>query len=381
MQSRGCCLVSMCGIKSTFYGIFKMKKLTELFLAGAIGDAFGYLVEFDDVKTIKQKFGNNGLTFNRMYDNIACSDDTQMTLFLMEAIKNWDVDAYGEDGFREISYNAYLDWYHTQVPKEKKLIQSLMNFKNKKVPESNKDFELKSCDLLYHLRAPGNTCLSAMSKQVNKSLSNLELDMMVNDSKGCGSIMRVAPVLFLQEKFKNFSDVDLIGASHIQSAITHGNYEGMFVTAVYTLILKELLSGTDKNIVLSKVLNFMNRKENDKFKVLERLKEKDHLAFTEMSNYFTSLQSHIDRNDVLRFEEIEEFGGGWDTTTCFGLSFYAFMKSSSFEECIELATNHSGDSDSTATLACQLYASCNSLDLSKYKKTDLTDIVYMLSEK
>jgi ADP-ribosylglycohydrolase len=43
---------------------------------------------------------------------------------------------------------------------------------------------------LHHRRAPGNTCLSALGAAQQFG------DLAQNDSKGCGTIMRVAPVAF-----------------------------------------------------------------------------------------------------------------------------------------------------------------------------------------
>ena len=64
-------------------------KAKEIIYAGAIGDAFGYLIEFDSWEKIQQKYGVNGLQyhiFKNLYYRV--SDDTQMTLFCWNAILN-----------------------------------------------------------------------------------------------------------------------------------------------------------------------------------------------------------------------------------------------------------------------------------------------------
>lgn len=361
-----------------------MKKITDVFLAGAIGDAFGYLIEFDHVNAIKAKYGYQGLTYDKMFNGVVCSDDTQMTLFLLEAIKNWKVDTYNENVFQEIAYDAYLKWYYTQCPSEKEtgwsFLEKIMKSKEEK-DISGSSFSLENCNLLIANRAPGMTCLSAMKLQKNSLKVDLKNDVMINDSMGCGSIMRVAPVLALKEKF-NLSSLDLVNASHLQSSITHCNYEGMFVTAVYTLLLNELLNGTEKKKALSKVLDFMYEPKNDKYDVLLRLENKNLGSVKAMKDYFSFLEHSINSDTMFDENEItEKLGEGWITTSCFGVAYYAFMKTDTFDKCLEVSANHNGDSDSTATLAAQLYASCNKIDFSKHKKTDLTDIVFMLSEK
>ena len=57
------------------------EKLLEIIQAGAIGDAFGYQVEFDKIDTIKQKYGIFGIKYEESNLEKDASDDTQMTLF------------------------------------------------------------------------------------------------------------------------------------------------------------------------------------------------------------------------------------------------------------------------------------------------------------
>ena len=63
-------------------------KLFDIIAAGALGDAFGYAIEFDSWSSIQQKHGPSGLAswpLDRS-GGLAVSDDTQMTLFAMESI-------------------------------------------------------------------------------------------------------------------------------------------------------------------------------------------------------------------------------------------------------------------------------------------------------
>ena len=71
-------------------------------------------------------------------------------------------------------------------------------------------------------------------------------------------------------------------------------------------------------------------------------------------------------------------GEGWTGETALGLAVYALKKGKSFEHCLIISTNHRGDSDSTASMAAQLYAAFKTLDskdLEVYEKIDLKNII------
>ena len=79
---------------------------------GAIGDALGYAVEFFSYERIKEKYGEGGVTRLRLTDGKALvSDDTQMTLFTVEALALF---ACGKGSIEECGAAAYADWLATQ---------------------------------------------------------------------------------------------------------------------------------------------------------------------------------------------------------------------------------------------------------------------------
>ena len=148
-------------------------------IGGAIGDALGYPVEFIySFGEIQKQYGERGITRldtrqhwldeTEQVGKAVVSDDTQMTLFTACGMLNAGT-------FEDAKYSiceAYLEWFLTQTQKKKK------NFNQcwiKKVPELNKR------------RAPGHTCLSALNDIFNGCES-------FNNSKGCGGIMRTAPI-------------------------------------------------------------------------------------------------------------------------------------------------------------------------------------------
>ena len=74
-------------LKSSKKGGFMKKYLLQnTLLAQALGDAFGYLVEFDSWEKIQIKYGEEGIKYNPEVLNLTVSDDTQMTLFCLNAL-------------------------------------------------------------------------------------------------------------------------------------------------------------------------------------------------------------------------------------------------------------------------------------------------------
>ena len=55
------------------------------------------------------------------------------------------------------------------------------------------------------------------------------------------------------------------------------------------------------------------------------------------------------------------FGRGWVGDEALAVGLHAAAKASSFSEAIEVASNHDGDSDSTASIAGQLYGAKHGL--------------------
>ena len=80
---------------------------------------------------------------------------------------------------------------------------------------------------LFARRAPGNTCISAIENGANGTLEEP-----INRSKGCGGIMRVAPIgLYFEGKRYSVSEIDRIGAE--TAALTHGHELGYIPASYY----------------------------------------------------------------------------------------------------------------------------------------------------
>ena len=172
-------------------------------IAGAVGDALGYEVEFMRLFQIKQEFGEKGIRDYVLHDGQAVfSDDTQMTLFTAEGLLRAPAHYKALQSIRR----AYLDWYDTQM---------------KQFPlDDNGGSELLKERELFERRAPGMTCMSALDGGGNGTLTHK-----INDSKGCGGVMRVAPIgLYYTPADLDATRIDLLGAE--AGALTHSHELG-----------------------------------------------------------------------------------------------------------------------------------------------------------
>jgi hypothetical protein len=151
-------------------------------LGGAVGDALGAPVEFMKRAEILRRFGPKGVTqYAPAYGGMGTiTDDTQMTLFTaVGLIRGWVRGCFkGITTYSGVTAHAYLRWLQTQGER----------------PTCDIDFGTDEPGWLFQQRqlhsrrAPGNTCLSAL-----RAMNSLG-EQARNDSKGCGGVMRVAPV-------------------------------------------------------------------------------------------------------------------------------------------------------------------------------------------
>ena len=149
-------------------------------LGGAIGDAFGYPLEFiPTLQDIQKKYGESGLTEYDLsypwlderyrYQKALFSDDTQMTLYTAEGLL--EAERRGVPFVQSVC-DAYLIW---------------MGFQEGIAVERKYDSKLVGIEELNQRRAPGRTCIDSL-KAIREGREA------VNNSKGCGGVMRVAPV-------------------------------------------------------------------------------------------------------------------------------------------------------------------------------------------
>ena len=296
-------------------------------LGGAIGDALGYPVEFLRWKEIQKEYGPEGIQkYTLDYEEGAAiiSDDTQMTLFTANGLLTGDtcnvlkkVD-YSPVGY---IYEAYRDWYFCQ--------QAM------KLPPQNHSW-MSVIPEMHKRRAPGTTCMSALHAGEPG-----DMEEPINFSKGCGGIMRVAPIALWDQGKRPIEEIDLLGAK--AAALTHGHPLGyMPAAALVHLVSRAAFSEHDG--------------ENGLYAVAADCRETMKRLFAE-NGFLEGLLRIMDqaealsRNDKTDVENIHAIGEGWTGEEALGIALYCSLKyQNDFSKAVIAAVNHNGDSDSTGAI-------------------------------
>lgn len=302
-----------------------LDKFRGCLLAGAAGDALGFEVEFLSEEAIFERFGEAGITEYCLHGGVAeISDDTQMTLFtatglLLGTTRGMNRGIMGS--YESYIHLSYKDWLRTQTdmfPLSKEYHYSW----------------LTNISQLFSRRAPGNTCMSALLCEKAGSTENP-----INHSKGCGGVMRVAPIgLYFCDKSCSIDDSDAIGAE--AAAITHGHTLGWLPAAALVHIIRRLAENEEETILDA---------VSDSMEAIKR-----RYANTENANILLSLmQKAID----LSYSELDELdaihllGQGWVAEETLAIAIYCSLKyPKDIERALIAAVNHGGDSDSTGAV-------------------------------
>lgn len=307
---------------------------------GAAGDALGYAVEFWREKRIFDTYGPEGITeyeTDSRSGKALISDDTQMTLFTANGLLAGETRGLmrGIAGPpREYVKSAYYDWLKTQ--------QSTMREVNRheRYTEEGGVSWLLDVPELYSRRAPGNTCLDALTAKNDNRKDYIRNP--ANNSKGCGGIMRVAPLALLYRPGENYSgglrELDLEGAQ--LAAITHGHSLGYMPAAAVTHIISRIL--TDENPDLKEIVL-------DARDMMEQLFAGD--RHQEELIRIMNLAVELSENAADDLENIHALGEGWVAEETLGISLYCALRyKDNFSAGIIASVNHKGDSDSTGAV-------------------------------
>ena len=301
-----------------------LDKFRGCLYGGAVGDALGYAVEFKSADRIFKMYGEKGIQdYELSAGKALISDDTQMTLFtanglLLGYTRGCTRGIMGE--WQGYVKKAYEDWLVTQNERyNPDLLYSITWLRNVKE--------------MFNLRAPGITCLSALESHERGSV-----DKPINNSKGCGGVMRVAPVgLYLPKHINNIEEIDKIGAE--AAAITHGHPLGYIPAAALVHIIASCVT-TDWS--LEKII------EDAIATTLELYKDKKHIDEFETIMRKAVLLAKEEMNDL---EAIRRIGQGWVAEETLAVAVYCALKyQNDFTKAITASVNHDGDSDSTGAV-------------------------------
>jgi ADP-ribosyl-[dinitrogen reductase] hydrolase len=301
------------------------EKYTGSLLGGAVGDALGWPVEFHDIDEIMETYGCCGIVdFVDAYGGKgAVTDDTQMTLFTAEGLLSALEDAAGDGSptdYGAALCRAYLRWLRSQdeygpEPGETGLLM---------LPE------------LHVRRAPGTTCLSAL-KEICAGVAKTP----VNESKGCGGVMRVAPVGLFCASLHRGKAGSVIAAEAFDlgctaAAITHGHPSGYLSAGTFAALIALIANGAPLDAAVRESLTVLEGQSGSRECVMALRRA---LALVDTGGAAAGA------------ETIEAIGGGWVGEEALAISIYCAIKADGdFARGVRLAVNHSGDSDSTGSI-------------------------------
>ncbi|MGG3469734.1 ADP-ribosylglycohydrolase family protein [Neobacillus pocheonensis] len=329
-----------------------MKRSQEFFrgclLGGAIGDALGWPVEFNTYEQIAHRYGPKGIQDLQISSSgkAEITDDTQMTLFTAEGILRAETrgNRKGICHPPSVVFFAYQRWMLTQG------YQKIEEY------EWIYDGWLLDVRELHARRAPGNSCLSALS---SRKLGTVEEP--INNSKGCGGVMRVAPAGLFYGK-ENVFDMAVDFA-----AITHGHPSGYLSAGALANLITSIMEGMDLETAVQTTITKL--KAQDKHEECTRSLEKA----IELLN-----------SELPDIEAITQIGEGWVGEEALAISVYCALKhQDDFMKALVAAVNHSGDSDSTGAITGNIlgaYLGVSNIPESWVKNVEMNEIIIQIAD-
>ncbi|MCE7005200.1 ADP-ribosylglycohydrolase family protein [Kibdelosporangium philippinense] len=332
-------------------------KVLGSMLAGAVGDALGSPIEFNSIDDIRDRFGQAGLRdYATEYGGRGkITDDTQMTLFTLEGL----IRAHAgkrrgtETDITMVLQHAYQRWYLTQgQPWER-----WGGVFAQRSPQP--DGWLITNRGLFHRRAPGGTCMASLRTFATSGKPSTP-DNPINDSKGCGGVMRAAPVAFWSD-----DPVEVFTIAVRSGALTHGHPSGYLSAGVLAVIVSELLEGTPLPDAVTVARE-------------QLLRWNDHQEQLDILDKAVELSQYKPDPETIA----AELGGGWVGEEALAIGLCAALCADDMAEGLLMAVNHSGDSDSTGAICGNILGAAWGIDAipaSWLAELELREVIERLS--
>ena len=299
-------------------------------IGGAIGDALGYPVEFIySFEGIQARYGERGITRldtkqfwlgdDEQSGKAVISDDTQMTLFTANGLLNAKRQKIG------IKYGiclAYIEWYLTQIGKKS---------------GKYKDCWISSIPELNKRRAPGNTCMTSLS-DIYRGKDP------INNSKGCGGVMRIAPIPLYAVVDGRMDIMDAGKLAGDAAEITHQHPLGFIPAALMSHVIYRL--ALDESPTREGFIEYIREGMSN----LGDLFPQHHIEDLEMMG-MAKVAIDLSTNDRTDLQNVNALGGGWVGDEALAIALYCAIRHfDSFEDAMIASVNHGGDSDSTGAV-------------------------------
>ena len=297
----------------------KRSRYLGCLLGGAVGDALGLPIEFMKEDTIWEKYGPKGIqTLAQAGHPALISDDTQMTLFAANAIVY--TKQQGGD-LRENLWTAWREWLGTQGETHRM-----------DDPEHPKMWVYREARM-HALRAPGGSCMSA----IRRSPHGGTMAEPVNNSKGCGTVMRAAPfgLAVSGETSREDDSAAVHEMAACDAALTHGHQLAWASSSM-----------------LAQIIYYIVQRHPERGYQLEQVIP--HVSFPgdEAAHQLLMRAVKLAQDPAVSdLDGIHALGEGWVAEEALAIAvFCAVRYQHDFAAAIRAAVNHKGDSDSTGAI-------------------------------
>jgi ADP-ribosylglycohydrolase len=188
--------------------------------------------------------------------------------------------------------------------------------------------------------------------------------------KGCGGVMRAAPVGLLGATKTYYGSVYDLGCD--SASITHGQPTGYIAAGAFAEIIFELTNGSSIEDSCNKVLGH-----------LADIPDADEVASSLESALQLAKENVTSEESIKRLSLLDPSGGGgWCAEEALAIGVYAALVAESFSDGIRIAVNHSGDSDSTGSIAGQILGTnlgIQAIGMEWLNDLEVRDELYMLA--
>lgn len=268
-----------------------------------------------------------------------------MTLFTINGLLLSDGDEI------ESLRKCYIDWANTQMGEINIGIEGYSNLMNIKE--------------LFSSRDPGRTCLMSIWNGANGTLEN-----QINNSKGCGGIMRTAPI-GLYFKNKSLKETVLLAAK--ASALTHSHELAYLSSAMFS-------------VIIACIVHYNMNIEGAIIKSIEVVKE----CFVDKEYIYELIEIvekalNLSKENIEDLEAIHILGEEWVAEETLAIAIYCSLKySNNFEKGIIASVNHNGDSDSTGAVTGNIlgaYLGIDRISNNFLKNLEIRNVIEDMADK
>ena len=320
-------------------------------VGGAVGDALGAPVEFLDLDEIRRQYGSRGIRALELDASglAPITDDTQMTMFTIEGLLEMrarersreQCSAAGHGSADQTGMRPVLEAYHRWLVTQGSRPEVGPGTVYAGMREDGVSAVLSAGTLvhvprLHARRAPGNTCLASLQTGIHMVPGRPQ-----NNSKGCGGVMRAAPVGIIA--------ADSVSAFRLGcrlAALTHGHPSGYIAAGVLALMISMLMDEEDLARTAERAIAVAREPAlyggcptapgNSGEEIARALEQAVELAAS---------------GAPATPETVERLGAGWVAEEALAIGLFAALTfPQDFPAAVRLAVNHSGDSDSTGSI-------------------------------